>query len=222
MSLSLSRLRLGLSSGASFPFSIALTGLTDGEARIGDHASIGYTIDPDNGTETVAWGTAPGDDTYGTGANPADYTAGDDGQLVLTVTDGGRSRSISAPIRYAPGSFGALTNQSFTDDTGNQTYVFDAATGANLTWTYALVSPPAGVSIVSATRTITFDTDTLALQSGTVITVSATDQYGRAASGSPRTFTLEIAAAAVGNAILLETGDTLLLESGDALLTEAA
>jgi hypothetical protein len=99
-------LKLGLAArrrgGAALsPFLITFTGLTDGEARIGDHASIGYIIDPDNGTETVAWGTVNDDDTYGTGADPTDITAGDGGNLVLSVTDGGETRYISAPIRYA-------------------------------------------------------------------------------------------------------------------------
>jgi hypothetical protein len=83
---------------AGAAFSIAITGLTTGEARIGDHATIGYTINPDNGTETVKWGTAADDDTYGTGANPTDYTAGDGGRLWLTVTDGGETVTRSAPI----------------------------------------------------------------------------------------------------------------------------
>jgi hypothetical protein len=191
-------LKLGMAArrrGGGAAFGVTMTGLTDGEARIGDHASIGYTIDPDNGTETVKWSYSSDKDAagIGTGANPPDITAGDEGSLWLHVTDGGETVSRSAPIRYAPGAFGALTNQSFSENTGNQTYVFDAATGANLTWTYSLVSPPTGVTIVSATRTITFDTDTLALQTGTVISVAAVDQYGRAASGSPRTFDLAIA-----------------------------
>lgn len=99
-------------------------------------------------------------------------------RCVATV-DGTPYTSNGRRIVYAAGSFGAMTNQSFTDDTGNQTYTFAAATGANLTWTYSLVTATAGVTIDSATRTITFDTGALAVQSGTTFTVRATDQYGR-------------------------------------------
>jgi len=59
------------------------------------------------------------------------------------------------------------------------------------------VSPLAGVTINSATRTITFDTDTLAVQSGTTITVRAVDQYGR--NPGDRTFDLAITAATSGD-----------------------
>jgi hypothetical protein len=83
----------------SAAFNIAFTGLTDGVAIVGDHASIGYTITPDNGTEAVAWGVASNDDTFGTGSAPTDITGGDDGILVLSVTDGGVTRYLSAPIR---------------------------------------------------------------------------------------------------------------------------
>jgi hypothetical protein len=181
------------------PFVTSFTGLTGGEARIGDHGSIGYTIDPDNGTETIKWSYSSDKDAagIGTAANPPDFAAGDGGQLWQHVTDDGVTVSRAAPIRYAPGTFAALVNQSFTDDTGNQTYVFDAATGTGLTWTYSLVSPPAGVSIVSATRTITFDTDALAAQAGTVITVRAVDQYGR--NPGDRTFTLTISEPGTGS-----------------------
>jgi hypothetical protein len=80
-------------------FSIAFTGLTDGEAVVDDHASIGYTIDPDNGTETVVWGTANDDDAFGTGSAPTDIALGDGGNLILKVTDGDVTRNLSAPIR---------------------------------------------------------------------------------------------------------------------------
>jgi hypothetical protein len=161
---------------AGAAFSIALTGLTTGEARIGDHASIGYTIDPDNGTETVKWGTAADDDTYGTGANPTDYTAGDEGRLWLTVTDGGETVTRSAPIRYAPGTAPAIADgQSWTvDDTAVS--IDASASGANLTWAYSATGLPIGVSVNSSTGLIS-GTPT-AVDSGTV-TVTCTDQYGR-------------------------------------------
>jgi hypothetical protein len=198
------RLGFGLTRGRAGPaasFSVSITGGSSDSlgtyAQVGGHASIGYVETPTSGIETVKWSNSsnPADAaTYGTGANPTDFTAGDGGTLWLHVTIGAETVSRSLPIRRAAGSFAALSNQSFTDDTGNQTYVFSAATGTGLTWTYALTSPPSGVTINSGTRTITFDTAALAVQAGTVITVTATDQYGRAATGSPRTFTLTIAA----------------------------
>lgn len=88
----------------------------------------------------------------------------------------------------APGSFGALAPQTFTEGSEG-TYVFAAATGADLTWAYSLAPPVAGLSIVSATRTITF-ADTLAPQAGTPFTVRALDQFGRFIDQST-TFTIE-------------------------------
>lgn len=181
------------------PFSVNLTGLTDGEARNGD--SIGLSISGLVGGESISYQWTDNGSNI-SGATSSTFTPNigtnftDGQQLVCVVTiDGTPYNSNGAFVRYAPGSFAALTNQSFTNDTGNQTYVFSAATGTGLTWTYSLVSPPTGVSIVSATRTITFDTDTLGIQSGTVITVRASDQYNRLID---RTFTLAINAPAVG------------------------
>jgi hypothetical protein len=105
MGLGLSGFRLGLGArnGGGPPFSIAFTGsgVTGGEARIGQHASIGYTITPDNGTETVVWGTANDDDAFGTGSAPTDIALGDGGNLILKVTDGDVTRNLSTPIRRA-------------------------------------------------------------------------------------------------------------------------
>lgn len=186
-----------LKSPSTAAFTITLTGTTFDEARNGN--SIGVAISPAlGGGETVSYQWTDNDTPIG-GATASTFTVNigtnfTDGQtLRCEVTiDGETFTSNGAPVRYDPGAFAALTNQSFTDDTGNQTYVFTAATGTGLTWTYALTSPPAGVSIVSATRTITHDTDAMAVQSGTVITVTATDQYGREATGSPRTYNLTI------------------------------
>lgn len=89
--------------GGNVPFAIQITGLTGGSAIEGDQLSIGYTITPDNGTETVKWSDSsnPADAaTYGTGANPTDFTGGT--LLWLHVTDGGETVSTFAPIA-APG-----------------------------------------------------------------------------------------------------------------------
>lgn len=169
---------------------VSLTGLENGVARIGSHGAIGYTIDPDNGTETVAWGATPGGTEYGTDANPTDFTAGDGGTLYLRVTQGGETVTRSAAIRYAqPVATGGLADQSFTENTGIQTY--DASVdfaGDNLTFS---VNSVAGVSINPSSGVVSFNTDVLALQSGTSIIVTATNSGGSDASG----LSLEITAA---------------------------
>jgi len=88
------------------PFTVTLTGLTSGEARIGDHASIGYTTDPVSATETVKWSNSSDPDaaaTYGTGASPTDYTAGDEGLLWLHVTDTIDGETSRSPGRLRSG-----------------------------------------------------------------------------------------------------------------------
>jgi hypothetical protein len=177
-------------------FGVTLTGLATDSlgtyGQVGSHASIGFTTTPVITPDEVKWSASASTGaaaTFGTGANPTDFTAADGFLVYLHVRRDAEWVTRSFSARRAAGAFGALTNQSFTDDTGNQTYVFPAATGTGLTWTYTLVSPPSGVTINSGTRTITFDTNALAVQSGTVITVRATDQYGRIIN---QTFTLTI------------------------------
>lgn len=111
------------------------------------------------------------------------YSATDASNVVRTLSIG--------TVIYSPGTFGALATQTFTENTGDQTYVFPAAAGTGLTWTYSLASPVTGVSIDSASRTITFDTEIISVGSSSV-SIEATDQYARTASGSPQSFTLEI------------------------------
>ncbi|MEM9756717.1 MAG: Ig domain-containing protein, partial [Pseudomonadota bacterium] len=168
-------------------FQLGLTGLTDGAARPGDHGALGYTIDPDQGTETVLWGVAPDDDTYGTGAQPSDYSAADGATLWLTCTDDGQTVYLSAPIRYGAGAAPVIADgQSWSvDDTSVS---LDAsASGANLTWGYGATGLPDGVVINAATGAIT-GTPTAAA-SGTAL-ITATDQYGRTVQES---FTWETA-----------------------------
>lgn len=105
----------------------------------------------------------------------------DDGTFSMTV-------SLAAPVLN-----GSLTNQSFTEDTGDQTYATAGGfTGSSLT--YSLVSPPTGVTISSITGIVTHDSDVLAVQSGTTITVRATNTGGSVDS----TYDLTITAAAAG------------------------
>lgn len=103
------RLGLGLgltqrgSAGAGIA-TLPMSGLTSGEARIGDHGSISVAF-PVGVTAwtSQAWGISVfGDTTYGTGANPSDYTASDGATLVWEgVGDDGNTYRASAPIRRA-------------------------------------------------------------------------------------------------------------------------
>jgi hypothetical protein len=166
--------------------SIVITNLpADGGSPI---TGINYRI---NGGSPISLGaTAPG--TYATAAALGD-------NIDIQAVNGIGPGPWSSPPKNIPalGFFPALFTQAFADNSGNQTYVFAPATGTGLTFTYALTSPPAGVTINGATRTITFDTNAMAPQSGTIITVTATDNLGRAATGSPRTFALTIGVGAV-------------------------
>jgi len=167
----------------SAAFGVALTGLTDGEARIGDHASISYTTDPVSATETVKWSNSSDPAaaaTYGTGASPTDYTAGDEGSLWLHVTDtiDGETSTVSrsAPIRYAAGTASSIADGQTATVDDTVLSIAATATGANLTFTYSLLNAPAGMTTnastggIGGTVTEVFD--------GTV-TLRATDQYGR-------------------------------------------
>ena len=144
-------------SDSGAPFTVSLTGLTNSEAIIGDHASISYTTDPVSATETVKWSNSanPADAaTYGTGANPTDFTAGDEGRLYLHVTDGGATVTASAIIRYARGTAPAIADgQVFV--VGESANIDGSASGANLTFTYSLTAVPAAVSTNASTGLIT-------------------------------------------------------------------
>lgn len=173
-------------------FSVTLTGLTGGEARQGDTIGVSISPEPDPALiEGYQWtedgaGIAGATTASETVAIGTDHT--DNGSLLCVVTiDGREYTSNAAPMRYAPGTFGALSDQIFIKDTGVQTYTFDAATGANLTWTYSLVGSQAGITLDSITRTISVDTDALDVQTDAIVQVAAADQYGRPAAGSPRT-----------------------------------
>jgi hypothetical protein len=196
-------LRLGFGiarGGAGASFSIAFTGLsTDGigtYGQVGSHAAISYAITPDNGTETVKWSASPDPGaaaTFGTGASPTTFAAADGFLVYLHVTDDGETATRSFSARYDEGDFGALTDQTFTEGDGG-TYVHPAATGTGLTWTYAATDLVSGVTYNAGTRTITYSSG-LAVQEDTRgATISATDQYGRPASGSPRAANFTITA----------------------------
>ena len=181
MRLSYGVMITGGGGGPVAAFQLGLTGLADGAARPGAHGSLGYTIDPDHGTETILWGVAPGDGSYGTGAQPTDYSAGDGGALWLTCSDGGQTVYLSAPIRHAAGTAPAIADgQSWTvDDT---LVAIDAgASGADLIWTHSATGLSTGIGIDSVTGAITGTPGDAA--SGTAV-ITATDQYGRTVQAS--------------------------------------
>lgn len=175
-------LGLGMRGGSGIA-SLTMTGLTDGEARPGDHASISVGF-PTGVTAwtSQAWGTSYGDTTYGTGASPTDYTAGDGGTLFWEGEgDDGNTYRASAPIRYAEGTAPAVADgQSWVvDDTAVN--LDGAASGTGLTFSYALSGVPSDITINSGTGAITGTLDfanTGPNGSGTG-TITATDQYGR-------------------------------------------
>lgn len=190
LNLSLSRLSLG-GGGAGIP-SLTMTGAVSdslGSAVApGNHASISVGF-PSGVTawSSQAWGTSYGDSTYGTGASPTDYTAGDGGNLYWEGLgdDGNTYRSI-AGIRPAAGTASAIA--------GGQTWVVDdtsvninaAASGANLTFSYAITGVPSQITINSSSGAIT-GTVTYAVGGATgsgTATITATDQYGRTYTGT--------------------------------------
>lgn len=171
---------------SSAGFSVSFTGLSADSlgayGQIGTHASIGFTATASGAPivpDSWKWSADPspaGAATFGTSAAPTDFAAADGFSVYLHVVALGETITRAFPVRRAPGAFAALVAQTFTEATGPQTYTFAAATGTGLTWTYSLVSAPAGVTLVD--RTVTVDTAALAPQV-TAYTVRATDQYGR-------------------------------------------
>jgi hypothetical protein len=182
----------------SASFSITLAGLSvdsiGAYAEIGNEAAIGYSITPDNGTDTVAWDESNPNTgaSFGTAANPSNLAALSGAVLFCHVADGAETRTAATAVRYAPGSAaGALADQNgwlqntaitAVDPTGDFTM-------AGLTGTWSATGLPAGISINAGSGAIT-GTPT-APGSGSIV-VTFTDQYGRTVSSA---FSYTIAAA---------------------------
>jgi hypothetical protein len=135
-------------------FSLAFTGLSDGEARPGGHGAIGYALTPPDPDATPAWGMAAGDDSYGSGAHPADFTPGTGGSLWLTLSGGMTTIAISTPIRHAlPLVTGALADVSIA---AGDPALIDASAGFAFAGPplYTLVQAPGGMTIDPATGLI--------------------------------------------------------------------
>lgn len=114
------------------------------------------------------------------------FIDGESNHFSITVTDTALNErtfttSARTVVYTAPIATGSLSNQSFTISTGNQTY--DASgdfSGSGLTFS---VNSVTGVTINPSTGVVTFDTDAMALQSGTSIIVTATNSGGLDTSG---------------------------------------
>lgn len=159
-----------------------------GPGTIGASHTISATANRAGAALAYAWQDAQG--PIG-GANQASFTPGaaQDGEaLFCTVTASLDGTDIAADTNAiaitfpAPTANGALADQSFGDDTGIQTYdVSGDFTGQDLS--FGLSAAPSGVSIASGTGLVSFDTDALAVQSGTPVVVEATNSGGAASSG---------------------------------------
>jgi hypothetical protein len=192
------RLGIGLGGGRAIldAFAVSFTGLSTDSlgdyGLIGTHASIGYTINPDNGTETVKWSASsnPADAaTFGTGANPTTFAAADGFQVYLHVTDGAETVTRSFPARKAPATTGADLDLSFVEDSAiSSTNLVQNWTLNSNTLTFVSVSPtlPAGLSIGSTGTMTGTPTD---ITADATYTLTVEDEYGRQYSD---TFTLQI------------------------------
>lgn len=178
-----------------------------GDVTTGTALTATITPDPAPLVPTFQW-TDDGVNITGAITNPDTFSIGTDGVAdaslirVVATIDGTPYTSNARRIVYAEGSLGAFTDQTFTEGVGG-TYQHPAATGTGLTWTYTATDLIEGVTYDAGTRTLTYSSS-LAIQAGTRgATISASDQYGRAASGSPRAaiFTIEAAVAAVNPVI---------------------
>lgn len=189
-------LGFGSSSGAGASISVSMSGLTNNPtygstAQITTHASIGATMSDAEAISAYKWGSTLDGTEYGTGSAPTDFAAGDGGTLYLTATSGGVDYYATATIRYAaPSAAGSLSDQSFTVSTGDQTYDTSGDfTGSGITYT---VNSVTGISIASGTGVVTHGTNVMAEQTGTTITVTATNTGGSDTSA----YSLDIVAAA--------------------------
>ncbi|MEO1283243.1 MAG: hypothetical protein AAFV92_00030 [Pseudomonadota bacterium] len=168
----------------SASFNVTLTGLTDGRAQDGSTLSasvIGasaqayrWQSSPDGGI----WSDIAGAIGVSETIDIAGGTHGDGHLIRVGVTAGGQERfSSPAFITYAaPVLNQPLIDQNWTENTGLQSY--DASVGFIGDALSYTVAGPAGVSIDAATGVLSFDTAALAVQSGTGLTVRATNSGG--------------------------------------------
>lgn len=165
--------------------SAALNGLTAGIAEIGDHAAITVAL-PSGVTAwtSQAWGTSYGDTTYGSGASPTDFAAGEGTLLRFEGLgdDGNTYRAAALIYHPTPIAAAGLANQSFTDDSGIQTFDVSGDFTFAGTGVYSVQSGPAGVTVDANTGVVSHDTGTLAEQAGTAIVIRLADSLNPARS----------------------------------------
>lgn len=176
-------LGIGLSLGAGGAGETPTYSVAIGSGPVISGTELTANISGLQGGETVTYQWTD-DGVNITGATASTYTAaiGTDGiadasliRCVATI-DGTPYTSNAREIRYAEGTAPAVADgQTFTvDDTSVN--LDGSASGANLTFSYALSGAPSGVTINASTGLIT-GTPTAA-STGTA-TITATDQYGR-------------------------------------------
>lgn len=188
--------------GASFSVSIGSGPFTTG-------TELTATVSGLEGGETVTYQWQD-DGVNITGATSSTYTAAigtdsvaDESAISVQITvDGGdpinsASRTIT---RVAPTTTGLLVAQTFTKDTGDQTY--DASVGfSGDDITYSEDTP--GISIGSTSGQVIFNTNVLAEQSGSLFEITATNSGGSVSDNLP--FTIEAAVAPELTAFTFDT-----------------
>ena len=165
-------------SAIQFP---SLYSVTIGSGPFTSGDSLTATVNGLVGGETVTYQwTDDGNNITGATAStyaPTIGTAGvaDASQIGVTVTiDSQPYSSAVREIRYAAGTAPTIAAQTWA--VGAAVNLDAAATGANLTFSYAATGLPAGLAINTSTGAIT-GTPTAATTGSA--TVTATDQYGR-------------------------------------------
>jgi heptaprenylglyceryl phosphate synthase len=187
-------------------FSVTLTGLSTDSiglyGRVGGHASIGFTTTPVITPDEVKWSASASTGaaaTFGTGANPTDFTAADGFLVYLHVRRNTEWVTRSFTARRLPATGGADLDLSFPEDIAiTSTNLIANWTANGNTLTFFSVSPPlpAGLSINSAgAMTGTPTTPT----ADATYTLTMRDAYLRSVSD---TFTLQITANIAVNPVI--------------------
>ncbi|MEM9238574.1 MAG: fibronectin type III domain-containing protein [Pseudomonadota bacterium] len=207
--------------GAAFaaPTNTAAPSITPTSATVDDQpftrVAGTYTGNP---APTVTWvwrkGTTPiaGTENQGTYAPTGQADVGADYNIYETATNGEGSVNIassnaSASLR-AQATL-ALADQTFSENTGEQTYDVASDTAANgNTLSWSLVAPPAGVTIAGSLVTVDTDTASLGTQA---ITVRAIDEYSRQTNQS---FDLQILDVATAPAAFVDAHWSVTTGSG--------